>query len=444
MRKKFGFAAAAIAAAAMLFCAVPAYAADSVDVTYRVPFFREVVQKTNAGAIPAEVFMTDVRGDIYGMPDHKLAAENLQLTWYRDAAYTQPYEFDTGLDSDTTLYGKLTEAERYFSYNGFGWDTQSGTVYAGDPVYNRYITNSQYDCPTYTDESDGTASLSLSGAEYVVYGRGLDVSKPFTVTLDFTNVIPDLNTAWFILSLFSTVTTAQVATTAPWANAGAAGVLMFNMGNGGAPQGFVEGMNLLGYVSSTTTEYANGGADFTSLFADGNLRISLTVSVTDSGTSFSSGDTVVATSPATRADFASGYAYLSFGSTGSASQRLGVDVTVEQSAGTVTASADGHAQLGELSVNGMAVTLPIDLAEGYEIASVTANGEAVPYSLLYGETNVYVLDLPFWGADASVSVTTQKIGGETSGCNSALGAESAVFAALAFFSCAAFRRRRTI
>ena len=219
MKKKLGFAAVIAAAAVLSGALSSAYAADKVKVTYRVPFFLDVVKEIDAGEFPIEQYITDVRGQsVYGMEEgYKLIANNLSLTWYKDAARTEVYEFDAPADADLTLYGKLSESERYFVYNGFGWDIQSGVVYAGEPVDDHAVTNSQYVTNSYTDEETGEASFAFSGAEYAVYGRGLSVEKPFTVDFNFKNVTPEGNTAWFLFSLYPAVTLAQAGNTGPWA-----------------------------------------------------------------------------------------------------------------------------------------------------------------------------------------------------------------------------------
>ena len=279
-----------------------------------------------------------------------------------------------------------------------------------------------------------------------MYGRGLDVTKPFTVDLDFTNVVADNTTAWFLYSLFPALTLAQAGVQGPWANAGAGSVVMFNLGNGGAPQPITKGMDLVGYRSSTETSFTNNGADFKALFANGN-RVSLVTEITDEGTTFSSGGKVVANSPAKRSDFPSGYAYISLASNGSPAQSIDFDVKVSQAAGNLTASADSHAKIGELKVNEMAVTLSVTVDEGYEIESVTADGISVAFVKLYGKENEYALDVPVWGKDAELKVNTKKEGGEpaSSGCGSNIGtgAGIAALSVAALFAAAVCIRSKT-
>lgn len=247
------------------------------------------------------------------MPDHALVADGLSVTWYKDASYTQPYGFDEALSADLTLYGKIGESSRNFLSNGFGWDVRSGKIYDGDAINDNYITSNEYTSPSFTDEETGAASFAFSGIKYSVYGRGLDVTKPFTVDLDFTNVVADNTTAWFLYSLFPALTLAQAACRdrGPRTRARAAWLCSI-WATGGAPQPITKGMDLVGYRSSTETSFTNNGADFKALFANGN-RVSLVTEITDEGTTFSSGGKVVANSPAKRTDFPSGYAYYQFG-----------------------------------------------------------------------------------------------------------------------------------
>ena len=70
MKKKLGFAAVIAAAAVLSGALSSAYAADKVKVTYRVPFFLDVVKEIDAGEFPIEQYITDVRGQsVYGMEE---------------------------------------------------------------------------------------------------------------------------------------------------------------------------------------------------------------------------------------------------------------------------------------------------------------------------------------------------------------------------------------
>ena len=432
--KKCGILAAALLSATLLFgTALGASAAQTVTVTYKTPFFRDVVKTTEEGGIPDEVFLPEVYGDI--TPGHSFYAPDLSVVWYKDAAYAEPYGFGEPLTADTTLYGKLEDGgERYFRSNGFGWDVQFGKVYAGDPINDNYITTDSYTNPSYVDEETGVTSFSLNGAKYAAYGRGLDVSKPFTVDFDYTNVTADGLTAWFEYSLFPSLTLAQAAGLNTWGNKGAASVLMFNHGNGGAPQAFTVGSAVAGATSTTVTEYPNAGADFKAMFANGNTetKISLTANITDMGTTFTSAaGTVVATSPAKRADFPTGYAYFSIATNGSPVMSVGVDVAVKQESGALTAKADAGATIGELTVKGTMVTLPITVKEGYELKSVTFKDAEVAAVRLRGQENLYALDLPVWGKDGEISVVTASTKSQSSGCKGSLVASSVALAAAA-------------
>ena len=411
LQKLLVSAAIAAAVAAGAGVAVPAFAASGdYTVTYKVPFFADIQRSVAqySAAVPLDI--TDVRGEMYGMPGHAFVPDGLEIAWYTDEAYTREYGFDVAVTEDITLYGKIVESSQNFRSNGFGWDVRSGRIFAGNIIDDNYITSNEYTGPSYTDEATGEASFVYEGIHYSVYGRGLDVTKPFTVELDFTNVVPDGNTAWFLYSLFPALTLAQGGLQGPWANAGAGSVVMFNLGDGGAPQTIAEGMNLVGYNSTSVTEYPDGGTAFRSMFENGNTSISLTAEIGESGTTFTDANgAVVATSPATRADFPSGYAYISLASNGSPSQRIDFDV-----------------QMGDLSVNEMAVTLPITVEEGYELTSVTVNGKSATFVELYSEKGTYAIDVTEWGVDAQISVVAQAPASEDSGgCSGAVSAAGA-------------------
>lgn len=417
-------AAAVLAAAAVLSPVTAAAASATYTVTYKTPFFSDVTKKVGEYSAPEEITITEVHGELYGESGHDFVADGLEVIWYADEDYTEAYGFDEALTDDLTLYGKITETSRNFKSNGYGYDVRSGKIYAGDAIDDNYFTTDSYTSPSYTDPDTGGASFLFDGIQYAVYGRGLDVTKPFTVTFDFTDIEADESgstpTLWFLYSLFPALALAQGGACGPWANAGACSVMMFNVGDEGTPQTITSGMSLVNYTSTSVTEYESASA-FKALFADGNTEVSFTCEITDEGTTFSSGGSVVATSPATRNDFPSGYAYMSFASNGSGDHSLSFDVEIEQEAADFTAAGDENAVLGDLSVSGMAVTLPISCADGYSIESVTANGEEISYVSVYGSEGVYALDIEKWGVETEIYVTTAAEGEEkSSGCGSVL------------------------
>lgn len=417
-------AVAVLAAAAAVFPVTASAASATYTVTYKTPFFSDITKKVNEYSAPEEITITEVHGELYGESGHDFVADGLEVIWYADEDYTEAYGFDEALTEDLTLYGKITETSRNFKSNGYGYDVRSGKIYAGDAVDDNYFTTDAYTSPSYTDPDTGGASFLFDGIQYAVYGRGLDVTKPFTVTFDFTDIEADESgstpTLWFLYSLFPALALAQGGACGPWANAGACSVMMFNVGDEGTPQTITSGMSLVNYTSTSVTEYESASA-FKALFADGNTEVSFTCEITDEGTTFSSGDTVVATSPATRGDFPSGYAYMSFASNGSGDHSLSFDVEIEQETDGFTVSGDENAELGDLSVSGMAVTLPVTCAEGYSIESITANGEEIAYVSVYGSEGVYALDIEKWGPETEIYVTTAAEEEEkTSGCGSTL------------------------
>jgi hypothetical protein len=357
-----------------------------------------------------------VRGKIDS--SHVFSADGVSVAWYADEGYTTLYDFDEAVTSDLIIYGKVTDTGRYVRSNGYGWDVQSGKVYAGDAVKNNYITTDYYISPTYTDVKTASASFSFSSTKYAVYTRGLDVTKPFTVTLDFDYAEDaDMSSAWFEYSVFPSLTLAQAAGSTTWGNTGAASVMMFNLGTQ-TLAGLTTGTTWVNAVSSTDLT-ANADA-FKSLFDGGNTKIVLTAEITDTGTTFSSGDTVVATSPASRSNFPTGYAYLNFGSyTG---KSFDVDISVSQESGALTATADSGATVGELSLSGMIVTLPIEVKSGYELQSIKVGDIDVAHTKVRGSENVYALDLPVWGQDAEIKITTKET--ETAGSSSADGSSN--------------------
>jgi hypothetical protein len=383
-----------------------AAADDEVTVTYKTPFFNDVVYTTVIGDYALEYDFSEVRGKIDS--DKVFVADGVSIEWYADEGYSTLYDFDEELTGDTVLYGKVTDTGRYVKPNGYGWDVQSGKVYAGEAVNNNYITTDSYIPAGYTDEK-GAASFSFNGTKYAVYTRGLDITKPFTVTLDFDYDPSDeeslsaMSAAWFEYSVYPSLTLAQAGGAKTWGNTGAASVLTFNLGSQ-VLAGLTAG-TVWNNVKSTTNLTAYTDA-FKALFDGGNAKIELTAEITDTGTTFSSGDVVVATSPAKRADFPSGYAYLNFGSI--SGKAFDVDIAVGQESGAITATVDSGATIGEVQCSGTVVTLTIDLKDGFALQSMTAGGASVAYAKVYGTKNVYALDLPVWGKDAEIKITTKE------------------------------------
>lgn len=373
--------------------------AAGAKVTYKVPFMQDVVSDLNG--IPEELSVSNIRGNLYGT-NKPLVSDELDIKWYADSAYTTEYGFNQGESSDVTLYGKIVEKYRNFQYNGWGWEVRSGRIPTGDPIDNNYITNDSYVAPAFTDSATGNASFDFNGSVYSVYGRALRADKPFEINLNFNNVTPDGSTAWFLCSLFPSLTLAQTAMQAPWGNAGSGTVLMFNLANGGAPQTFGLGTPVAGVISTAVTEYPDGGNAFKSLFEGENTNITLTVEIGETGTEIKSGDKVVATSAAKRSDYPDGNVFLHFASVGSSKSAIGFDAGIRQTAGNITVG--GTAVAGNLSVNGMSVKLPIDVQSGSNV-KVTANGKEITFVKVYGEDGVYAIDIPDWGRDVSLDVS---------------------------------------
>lgn len=400
-----------------IFTGAPARASSGVSVTYRVPFFKDVVREVAEYSAPENLSIGEICSAMYGFPDHRLATDGLTVEWYADAAFQTPYGFDEALSEPLTLYGKVTESETYAVRNGYGWDLQSGRTYAGDPIRDNYITSNEYAAPSYTDPETGDASFRFEGIQYGVYARGLDVSVPFDVTFDFTDIRPDNGTCWFEFSLFPALTLAQFGAQVPWANFGAASCMMFNLGSDpvGQIQPIQAGGSAVNLESTTQTDWAENGAVLQSLLSQ-STELALTVEIGEEGTVFRSGGQTVATSPAKRADFPSGYAYLSFASNGSPSAQLGVDISIRQSTGSATAQGDAHVSVSDVRTQGMAVTAKIVLEEGYELTGVTVNGTAAKAVRLYGEEDRYAIDLANWQTGSvEIAVTSGREGGTGEG-----------------------------
>lgn len=421
MRKRLAgiAAAAAVGICACFGFGAPVSAETGVKVTYHTPFFKDVVREVAEYSAPENLTIGEICEAMYGFPEHKLSTDGIAVEWYADASYTTKYGFDEAVTSSMTLYGKVVETETYTVKNGTGWDLQNGRTYAGDPIRDNYITSNEYLSPSYADPATGDASFFFEGIKYGVYARGLSVSSPFEVTFDFTNIQPDGQTCWFGFSLFPALTLAQFSVQTPWANAGAASSMVFNLGTDPVGiQPMNAGSSVMGRESTTQTDWAEGGAVLQSLLSEGKTELPLTVEIGESGTTFRAGEKVVATSPAKRSDFPSGYAYLHFATNGSQALKLGVDVSVRQTSGTFTGAGDAHARISDIEVNGMSVTAKIELDEGYELAEVRANGVPAKAVKLYNEENRYALDLAGWQTgDVTLSVSSKKEGGaESGGC----------------------------
>ncbi len=387
-----------------------AKAAGEYTVTYRVAGFSPVTRTVHAGSAAEELLVSDLHR---GLPGRAFGEGEME--WFADADYKTVYTFEDAVTEDTTLYGRVRDVYRVFRSDGYGWDVASGKVYAGDPVDDKYVTTDVYVSPTYTDPETGDASFTLNPVNYAVYGRGFSVGKPFTVTVTLSER-PEEGAGWLTVGLYPSLTLAQAGAESSWASVGATAALMTDVVSGNV-QPFVIGSSVAGHTCATETVGTVAKPFEESLTGEGN-SFSFTCEITDEGTLFSREDgTVIARSPAAKKDYAAGKVWLSFASNNAT---LGFTVSLRGEAGKISVLPAEGVTAGEVSVNGMAVTLPVTVEGNGKIGSVKANGTEIALIPVYGKEGVYAVDLTEWGTDVTLEILpVQEEPAKRKGCKSA-------------------------
>ena len=118
------------------------------------------------------------------------------------AAYSQEYDFETGVTQSMTLYGRMYDnggLDRTFDKTG--WDVESGI--SMDAEGNR-VTGDTYG-PLYgvDDGGNGKAVITLNNAGTIVNGFALDVSKP--IYLSYGVSLVDNMAEWITFALTDTL-----------------------------------------------------------------------------------------------------------------------------------------------------------------------------------------------------------------------------------------------
>lgn len=400
-------------------------------VTYRLNGFADYVVMVGEGSQAPEAQLRNFHAHGgTGNKDTYMDVDSLELTWYTDENFATPYDFNTAVEGAVTLYGKLTEVKTYRELTASGWDTLSVTRDDNNTGFmDTMFTKSPFDILP-----DGTAIYNISkSADYGVYARALDVSKPIEISAAFTSVS---GTGWFSFSFFDKLTLAQMseANGINPTNSGSLIAFALDTFNGSFLTTGVRDIPIDSYG-----EWNDEGIVFIPGYELGEA-VSFTLMIgEEAGSSYIEVNGEKAFElDVVRSDFQDGKAYLAVA--GFVTQQAELNVVQEASFtdqsenGTVTVRREGSLFIATISP-----------AEGYSFdGTITVGGEEVYYEVA---EDCYVLDLAenevllyiadYAGGDIAAEFTQgggqdEEPGGESGcgGCNGTAGAASVIGAAL--------------
>lgn len=388
------------------------YAVWGYTVTYRLRGFRDY---TSAAIRSGDVATAPTIHDIYNAIP---GAAYVDLVWYKDAAYSQEYDFETGVTQSMTLYGRMYDnggLDRTFDKTG--WDVESGI--SMDAEGNR-VTGDTYG-PLYgvDDGGNGKAVITLNNAGTIVNGFALDVSKP--IYLSYGVSLVDNMAEWITFALTDTLGGAYLSGGSD-ALTNYRGTLFAFMHHSATQQGNtaptlsvnpssnasitpgINNMNDVNYV------VAPNGTNTASAFEDYMNTMVIYIGE-ESGESYITINGIRAIElNCVRSDFADGKAYLTLGSFRTTVLCLKLYQEFGLQAGTVSEGFEGNVSFREETVSfGDMAELIIDSqlnGTKYRVASVTVNGtEYADPELTENQDGTYSFFFAMPFADAEVSVT---------------------------------------
>ena len=455
--------------AALTVCATSAVAfADETSgggytVTYNVFAYETRTRTVESGGkaekLPFSEFHCDVREGTF-------ADEMYTLTWYTDPEFKNEYDFGA-VTGDVTIYGKLGETTALGEYGGadaFGWHRDTADVYYNNnELEDKKIIGLSCVNPVEVDETDGTATFALSTRDCSVNYNGIDVSKPFSISLDFGDVNNFYGESCISLGLYNSLSIAQLSSSlypivadkygnlSPYNNTGYMAMLEFWLNINAQSDAH---KNQIGKVRNTGTYSRDASPRTVWVDTDTSLELAFcnelkAILERDSAVTF---DVYIGETESyaeingrkfvemecKRSDFPSGRAYF----TVLAECALDVKVKLSQDMGNATAtvkSGDKHVTVSSIeSKNGFAVA-DVKLADGYSLKA-TINGTEVVMQKLDG--NKYAIGMPykFMTEDYTVefsAVSQSGSSGNKKGCGSAVTATSAVSLAALLLTVAA-------
>lgn len=390
------------------------YALWGYTVTYSLRGFRDY---TSAAIRSGDVATAPTIHDIYNAIP---GAAYIDLVWYTDAAYTQEYDFETGVTQNITLYGRMYDnggLDRTFDKTG--WDVESGI--SMDAAGNR-VTGDTYG-PLYgvDDGGNGKAVVTLNNTGTIVNGFALDVSKP--IYLSYGVSLVDNMAEWITFALTDTLggaylsggsdaltnyrgtlfafmhhSATQQGNTAP--------TLSVNPSSNASITSGIKDMNDVNYV------VAPNGTNTASAFEDYMNTMAIYIGE-KSGESYITINGVRAIElNCVRSDFAEGKAYLTLGSFRTTVLCVKLYQEFGLQTGTVSEGFEQNVSFREETVDfGDTAELIIDSklnGTKYRVASVTVNGtEYADPGLTENQDGTYsfFFDMPFADAEVSVAFT---------------------------------------
>lgn len=366
---------------------------ETVTITYKLKTFNDVtsVVEKNSTVTPPELGSFHVQGENAAY-ERYLEVDSLKLTWYSDEDLTTPFDFETAVTENSTIYGKLTEVKKYAHPNAYGWEVPSSfRDDSGTPFMDENCLKTPLDA-----FENGETTYTFAGAtNAAVYSRGLDVTKPIYINLSVTDNAAKGN--WFTMAFYDKLTLAQL----------------------GYSSGYTVGTGALvglGWDGKSGTALTNAITlweidNVYSLAGDSLFQMNMVVTIAEDAENsvITMGDTVVAKLNVSRSDFDGGYMYITFGTFQACmmSALIYQDIEVEVDApenGTITAEQ-----------NDAAVVVTVTPADGYELDDLLVNGEVVEFT--EQADNTYAVYFENW-EDLTITAEfdqTETSGGETGG-----------------------------
>lgn len=337
-------------------------------VTYKINGFEDKFAYVRDGAFASAKNLSDDFCPAVGDRVLGWQVDNLSLVWYKDAGFETEFAFATdAITQDTTVYGKLTEVKQYKNTNAYGWDELKKFT---DDSNTQYVDGDLY-ASAFSTDPDGTATFMMTREQEAIYSRALDVTEDIYMDLSLT---VGATGDWFMIGFWDNLTLAQIAYSNNYQHTyGVQGCFGLNSASGAVYTGDSSGHD----------------GDLSDAVDGKKVRLKITIgetlSVIYKYKTVGEGDEAVeqwvkyADFAVKQTDFGGGKAYVSLATF--TSTQAEVKLWQEIDAQAVTTENDGHGTVTATVIGGGS-TLKIETQanEGYELDTLTVNGEAVTLS----------------------------------------------------------------
>ncbi len=405
---------ALFAALTMCGASVVAFADDGVStqytVTYKVFTYNDQIRKVSGGAKAENLPLSEFH---FKLNEGLFTDELYAMTWYTDPAFNDSYDFNAAVSSDITLYGKVTENTKpgdIGSADVFGWNENAADVYYQDnELSDKRVMGLNCINPLGVS-ADGNAEFSFGEREGSVYYNGIDVTRPFSITVDFDDVNNYYGESTFSMGLYPSLSLAQISSMypylkqkSPYEDAGFMSMIhfWFNINGNDNNKEQIGKVHNTGYYAqeaSPRTTWADTDASEGNPFSaklkkvleeESKVTFEYHIGETESY-AMVKGERLVEME-CKQSDFPDGVAYLAVLAERGAS---GMFVKVEQALGNVTAKVkdgDKHVTVANAAVNNGFVTADITLDKGYTLKATIGGVEVKTAKLTNGK---YAVGMP--------------------------------------------------